>query len=66
MRFALVILSYLHTKDYIKSVKNPFLNLDLNNLYHPMAFVILSYIVKKLLFFLSFLFLFSNEIVKGL
>ena len=33
---------YLHPKDYIKSVKNPFLNLDLNNLYHPMAFVMLK------------------------
>ena len=28
---------YLHPKDYIKSVKNPFLNLGLNNLYHPLA-----------------------------
>ena len=28
---------YLHPEDYIKSVKNPFLNFGLNNLYHPMA-----------------------------
>ena len=28
---------YLHPKDYVKSVKNPFLNLEVNNLYHTLA-----------------------------
>ena len=32
---------YLHPKDYIKSVKNPFLNLEVNNLYHALAFLML-------------------------
>ena len=31
---------YLHPKDYIKSVKNPFLNLELNSLYHALTFLI--------------------------
>ena len=30
-------------KDYIKSVKNPFLILGLNNLYHPLAKSLLSF-----------------------
>ena len=30
-------LYYLYPKDYIKSVKNPFLNLKVNNLYHTLA-----------------------------
>ena len=33
---------YLHPKDYIKSVKNPFLNFKVNNLYHPLVFLMLS------------------------
>ena len=28
---------YLHPKDYIKSVKNPFLNLEVNDLNHTLA-----------------------------
>ena len=27
----------LHPKDYVKSVKNPFLNLGVNDLYHTLA-----------------------------
>ena len=33
---------YLHPKDYIKSVKNPFLNFKVNNLYHPLVFLMLK------------------------
>ena len=33
---------YLHPKDYIKSVKTLFLNLGLNNLYHPQTKSLLS------------------------
>ena len=37
--FAIVVSSvgYLHPKDYIKSVKNLFLNLEVNDLYHTLA-----------------------------
>ena len=36
---------YLHPKDYIKSVKNPFLNLEVNNLYHALVFLMLKGII---------------------
>ena len=38
---------YLHPKDYIKSIKNLFLNLELHNLYHAVAFLILRRAVVR-------------------
>ena len=41
---------YLHPKDYKESVKNPILNLGLNNLYHPMAKSLLNNIKIKAIY----------------
>ena len=38
---------YRHPKYYIKSVKIPFLNLELNDLYHALAFLMLRYSVSS-------------------